>query len=243
MNKLFKKIIYFKNKIKPNNLVNKPITIALHEYQSIYFSIPKVASSSWHRICATLLNIDTDSHNQDKRVKNLPSIDRKEIVNYNNYFKFSFVRNPWDRLVSCYLNKIKTDTSINPPGFNNGIEQGFIKFGVFQAGMSFEQFVRAVFKIPDREADAHFRSQYTFITDESLKNLVDFIGKLENADNDFFYILNKLGRTDIQIPHFKKSLGRKHYTDYYTPELITLVSKRYSEDIKRFGYHYDSGKK
>lgn len=240
INTLWHMIHNLKKLVKPKKVNHQPMTIALHEYQAIYFSIPKVGSSSWHRVCAILLNVEIPpiAIQKDRRVEGLPTIETKEIINYTNYFKFCFVRNPWDRLVSCYTNKIMVDPSINSIGITNGIATGFIKFGVFKAGMSFEEFVSAVVNISDVDADTHFKSQYTFITEEKGRKIVDFIGKLENADEDFLYILEKLGRTDILIPHFKKNSNKKHYKDYYTPKLRTMVEKRYLKDIKMFNYSF-----
>lgn len=78
---------------------------------------------------------------------------------------------------------------------------------------------------------------YTFLTDEDGKLIVDFIGKLENAEKDFLYVLDKLGRTDIEIPHFKTSLRGK-YIDYYTPKTRNIVAKRYHKDIQLFEYDF-----
>lgn len=240
MNRVRNKIDNFKNVLKPKKISHEYETIVLHEYQAIYFAIPKVGSSSWHRICAILLNVDIPpiAIQKDRRVENLPSIDKTELATYKNYFKFCFVRNPWDRLISCYWNKIKTDPNLNSIGITSGIATGFVRFGVFKAGMSFEEFVRAIVNIKDVDADPHFKSQYTFITEENGENLVDFIGKLESADEDFFYVLEKLGRTDISIPHFKKSSDKKYYEEYYTPKIRDMVAKRYLKDIQMFGYDF-----
>ncbi len=240
VNRLRNGIHNLKSGMKPKKGSCHYETIILHEYQAIYFAIPKVGSSTWHRICAILLNVDIPpiAIQKERRVENLPGINKKELVKYKNYFKFCFVRNPWDRLVSCYGNKIKTDPSLNSIGITNGIASGFLRFGVFKAGMSFDEFVRAVVNIPDVDADPHFKSQYTFIAKETGEKLVDFIGKLENAEEDFLYVLNRLNRTDILIPHFKKNSNKKHYREYYTPDVRDMVSKRYSKDIQMFGYDF-----
>ena len=232
-----------KYKLVPKKLQHELRAFVLHEYEAVYFCIPKVASSTWNRVCATLLNFDIPE--TDNIIQDLPRIDKAGILKHNDYFKFAFVRNPFDRLVSCYFNKIifyrdqlKKDPNWKNPTMRNGIFYGLAKFGIFKAGMSFEDFVRAVAKIPDAWADRHFISQYTFLTDESGTIFPDFIGKLENANKDFVYVLDKLGKTDILMPHFKKSFEKKSYREYYTPELIRIVQKRYSKDLEMFGYEF-----
>src|SRR5688572_31325643 len=69
-------------------------------------------------------------------------------------FAFSFVRDPWDRLVSCCRDKIRgevdgyTSFTMRP-----GVANCLARFDAFFAGMSFDDFVRAVAAIPDQEAD------------------------------------------------------------------------------------------
>ena len=80
---------------------------------------------------------------------------------------FAFVRNPWDRLMSCYRDKIRgevdgyTYCTIRP-----GVANCLAQFDAFVPGMSFADFVVAVASIRDEDADGHFRSQHTFVTVE-----------------------------------------------------------------------------
>jgi hypothetical protein len=59
------------------------------------------------------------------------------------------------------------------------------RFDAFRAGMSFDEFVRAVAAIPDEEADDHFRSQQTFVTNACGTIAIDSVGWFETLAHDF----------------------------------------------------------
>jgi hypothetical protein len=139
------------------------------------------------------------------------------------------VRNPWDRLLSCYINKIG----------DSSIHGNFIKYGLFYPKMSFEDFLKAVSIIPDAIADEHFKSQASFLWDKDGNQLVDFIGKLESLESDFHYVSKKHNFNVNVLPHLKKSKERNHnYQRHYTDETKKLVTKRYEKDIRLLGYSF-----
>ena len=110
---------------------------------------------------------------------------------------------------------------------------------IFSSEMSFSDFVKAVASINDLVANRHFKSQYLFLTDKKQNLIVDFIGRFENLEKDFDFVLNKLNiKKNIELPHFNKT-KHKHYSEYYTEETRKLVEKRYRKDIKMFGYKFE----
>lgn len=160
--------------------------ILLHPNKAIYVPIPKVACSSFKVICKeiALKNNETELP--------YPMAHPSDFTGrYSHYFKFCFVRNPWDRIVSLYSNKV-LDTPITKGTFINGLEKCLAKYPVFYAGMSFDQFVRSICAIPDKKADVHFRSQYTFIAGRKNHIPMDFIGKFEQLEEDFLTVCDAI---------------------------------------------------
>ena len=211
--------------------------IVLHRYKAVYFPIPKVACSSVTKFCANLLDMkegpDTDIHKLY-----YPSLDVNKTGRCDRYFKFAFVRNPWDRVLSCYSNKILQDPSITNTYYKNGIANSFVKYdGVFTAGMPFNEFVHIIKDWPDQTADPHFRSQHTYLENKDGDLVVDYIGHFESLADDFDYVVSKLNVPQKMLPHLKKSV-HNNYWNSYDEDLIQVVGERYARDIELFGYDF-----
>ncbi len=220
-----------------------PMNIVLHKYRTIYFYIPKVACTSLRTVFLQLLGISPSAPtNRHISLRNLeyPSETNDKInSNFHHYFKFCFVRNPWDRLVSCYLNKILSKSRTDYY-FKNGIPRTFFKYGeAFHSEMPFEEFVDAICNIPDEDSNNHFKSQHKFVSDSNGEPLVDFIGKFEKMEEDFSHICRKLNIKKIELPRIRINRNRKPYQYYYNKETIEKVRKRYSKDIEMFGYVHE----
>ncbi len=152
---------------------------------------------------------------------------------YQDYFKFAFVRNPWDRLVSCYLQKFM-------PG-GKGIRQPEHNDARLYVGMPFTEFVEAVHVIPDEEANPHFRSQYVSLCEPDGQIMADFVGRFERLNKDFAYVTERIGMTEkVELPHRLSSPGRdsRSYTGFYDERLADLVHERFQKDIEIFGYSF-----
>lgn len=184
--------------------------------KAIYFPIEKVATRS-------LLGIFDPSNKKIKPIK------KDFFKKYKNYFKFAFVRNPYDRLVSCYEDKIMSDREK---------EDLIIKNGLYKK-MPFKEFVRAICSIPDIRADQHIKSQSFFITDQNENLLVDFIGKFENLENDYKKVCKIIGIKKLKkLPTKNKSKRKKDYREYYGEETKKLVYERYKKDFEILGYKF-----
>ena len=138
----------------------------------------------------------------------------------STYFLFTFVRNPYDRMVSCYhyLNKR-----------HNGKH---IPLGVFK---NFNDFVKNLFSISDYHWKWHYTLQYNHIQSKHRK--CDFIGRFENLQEDFNIVCDKIGIPKQQLP-YKNTSKHKHYTEYYDEETKQIVAEKYAKDIEYFGYKF-----
>ena len=218
----------------------------------IYFVIQKVACSSVKTALLPLFDVSTDGFETVRgdgttgiRVHKLfdasgYQIGKKRLLaglkdEYETYFKFAFVRNPWDRLVSCYSEKLGP----NGPGMRLPDDSDVELY----PNMPFAEFVEAVYMTPDSKANIHFQSQHQAICDSgsSYTILADFVGRFEKLEADFDVVAKRIGGTQsLQLPHILRSKRRnfRPYTDFYDDRLKHLVYERYKEDIEIFDYAY-----
>jgi hypothetical protein len=136
-------------------------------------------------------------------------------------FKFTFVRNPWDLLVSFYhFHKAR----IEDADFR---EQRPEIVRIFECASSFEEWLRA---------GIYARPCSAFLKDADGKLSMDFVGRFENLAADFASVCRHLN-IEASLPHEKKS-EHQPYRSYYSPELRDVVGAHFREDIERFGYQF-----
>lgn len=213
--------------------------ILLKNLKTIYIPIPKVACSSLKRICAGLLGLPIPINDIAEEIHFLkfPCAKKYKIrTNYKNYFKFAFVRNPWSRLVSCYNDKIAYESGHVYERYNNHFIDYLKTMKVYSENMSFEKFVNVVCNIPDDYAQAHFRSQYSYLVDEKGLIPLEFIGRFEQLSSDFDHLSQKIG-VRLELPHIRP--GKNHnYRDYYTGNTQKMIAARYEKDIDIFKFTF-----
>ena len=196
-----------------------------HRYRFVYFEVPKTGTTTLKKLLAE----HTEVSQMERRLG---------FLEYPHYRKFAFVRNPWDRILSCYLNKIKKDENFENRHFKNGVMKKFHKFNVFYAGMPFDEFVHAVGKIPDEFADGHFASQYRRLVMDG-EIVIDHLAKFENFWGETVNFFDTVGLdVSMDVRHLNKTEKSRLYTDYYNEETIRVVEARYKEDIQLFDYQF-----
>jgi len=213
--------------------------ILLEPYASVYIEIPKVACSSIKMALSNVLGLVLDGPNGDPHQSTFPLATPclESSSMFAEYFSFSFVRNPWSRLLSCYRDKVLFQAE----GFTNstrraGVADCFARHEQITAGMTFDEFIAAVASIPDDAADAHFRSQYTFIANTKGDVSVDFVGRFESLNRDLVEIQQRAGMPRFELPLSQVTGTGTHYRDHYGPNARALVETRFAKDIELFGY-------
>ena len=193
-----------------------------HKYKFIYTRIGKTASTSVTRV---LKNIEgKKTHHGHHHI--LYDINPRT----KDYFKFTFVKNPWARLVSRYFFLLQTNR------YRQFVPKQGLNFDSFKA------FVKSDWPGEPRpplkgKLRGPFVNQIDWISDENGVVLTDFIGRFENLQEDFNIVCDKVGIPQRKLPHEQKS-KHKHYTEYYDEETRQIVAEKYAKDIEQFGYEF-----
>jgi hypothetical protein len=151
---------------------------------------------------------------------------------FDRYFKFTFVRNPWDRLVSGFR-------FLKSGGLNGG-DRAWAREHL----APFDDFHDFVARWVDRKNVStwkHFAPQYKYICEPGGENLkVDFVGYFEHLADDFEHVRAKLGLRAGLEHHNRTSGSREDYRACYSTETRDLVADVYAEDIRLFGYDFET---
>ena len=207
--------------------------IISHCHKFIFFAVPKCATHAIRQALAPLLAAG-DWEQQDlfaKRRIPIPAIARLQhghvSVNqlrphltdqqWRSYYKFAFVRNPFDRYVSTcfFLNR-------NNPQFENQAV-GFMKQAIHRP--RFRQRILA-------------RPQSEILTDSTGNIALDLVGRYESLQADFDFVCRQVGLDSVGLER-KNASKHKPYAAYYDDELRTAVNHVYQDDLTRFDYGFE----
>jgi len=192
----------------------------------IFVHIQKTGGNS----VRTALGADIFDSRKHLTARELRQIDGQ--MGWDDAFKFSFVRNPWDRLVSWWsMIENGRRTITQPPN-------RFFAY-VLERGATFQDFLlNCTEEIVDPDGRKQiFRNQIEYLVDESGEIIVDYIGRFERLQEDFDEVNRRLCRPPIALPRTNAS-HHAAYTEYYTPATAELVARRYARDIAHFGYRF-----
>jgi len=140
---------------------------------------------------------------------------------WDGYYRFAFVRNPWDRLVSWYF------MCVQAPSPNR-----FQRYVVDNAP-TFTDFVT---KTTTGMGEKTTRNQLDFVTGPDGNLIVDFVGRYERLADDFAIVRKRLGLAH-DLPRANAS-AHVNYRDCYTEETREIVAQRFARDVRYFGYQF-----
>ena len=200
----------------------------LHNYRCIFIHIPKTAGNSITYALNFLPKITDKDYSSAKIGKHAKAVEVKRILGdkiWEEYFTFSFVRNPWDLVVSCYywwLQKAHKWEKFHPD-----IRR------IQQLG-SFDGFMHSQY---GREMINEIKGNiFDWISEEG-EIIVDFVGRFENIQEDWKEVCEHIGAQDQTLPH-KNRTERKPYRGFYTNETREIVAERFWRSIEEFGYSF-----
>jgi hypothetical protein len=187
--------------------------------RSLFVHIPKCAGVS---VCRALYGNLAGGHTTFDRY--LRVFEPGAML---RYFKFTIVRNPWDRLVSSYH-------FLRIGGFNDQDQRWFDEeLGRYR---DFDDFVKSWLSEENSWKWPHFRPQYSYILEKHEKLDLDFIGLMENIEDDFSFIAERIG-SGCSLAKLNQS-EHEDYASYYSDETRDIVARVYRQDIDLLGYDF-----
>lgn len=197
------------------------------EHNCIQVKVPKTAGTS---ISAALKCMHVVKPHRDiieikegvELARKLGSLPIKQPLSedwFNQFFKFGFVRNPWDRVVSLYNRREGQQLS---------------------ESMTFEEFVGWITYASDTCIHpSRHKNQLDWFADRQGNVLVDFIGKFETLEDDWSLICKRISFNQ-DLPHLRENLvNKKHYSEYYTSQTRDIIAGKFRVDIEYFEYSFD----
>ena len=197
----------------------------------IYIWIPKCAGSSLSSIVKNYI----DKPHVGTTHENLQSYQKSFR---DSAFKFTFVRNPWDRIFSTYNFYLGQ----SPEHIYYKYDKPKVDF-IKRNKLTFGEYVNLALGSKESHSlginhikgDIHLKPIIGYFCRD--KKDFDFIGKFENINEDFKQVSKKLNWNHQEIPHKNKS---KHncYRDAYDKDLIKIVYDKYEKDINELSYDF-----
>ena len=212
--------------------------ILFRDIPLMYARVPKVANSSIKASLCRLLNEEPDGDiktTADKFWKDHTHGETSLITPQQarrlrkTHFSFSFVRNPFDRLVAAYNNKLLEIEDVPRPMKQMGLRHG----------MPFPQFIDIVCQCNPTELDIHVRPQSDMLLANNIL-VPKFVGRMEHINEHWQALRRRMKRESLpvlgKLP--QKNVRRQGRSDileqFNSAKLIDAVLERYAQDFEYF---------
>lgn len=184
----------------------------------INISIPKTGSTSLHYALGEATGEHFEFDNQAPALYHMYANDIIKIIGrerWDDFYSFSVVRNPYDRMVSLFCDFKYQRNAISLPDFPS-----FIKLGLKKNWLP----------------NVHFHPQANFISDVNGVVVKDVFRFESGMQSVCAALSEKTGIKKIAVGHARKS-DRTAWQDYYkTNEEIEIVNEIYQKDFEVFEY-------
>ena len=217
----------------------------------IYVSVPKVAST---RIKLTLLAEAVGRHvlpcgpRRRRRLRGLHGPRSMTVGTFHQLatdpstLRFSFVRNPYARALSCWADKWQDRPLVSGDVF---IDRYLALRAEIDAALpsgsdrtlSFADFVTFACAIAHSRVDSHLQAQHDILAMPGIR--LDYIGRIERFSTDIAHVLDHVGATNgIRGEAVNPVNPSRHgpWEDYYTPALRERIYRAYERDFDHFQY-------
>ncbi|WP_394128935.1 sulfotransferase family 2 domain-containing protein [Shewanella maritima] len=201
------------------------------EHKCIFVHIPKVAGTSIERVIwpgerrtENLWMGFVDKFHNKYQTGGLQHLLAKQIKLevgndiFEQFYKFSIVRNPWDKAVSQYTYMKK--------------RPDLREF----CGMSDDSCFKSYLDLISQKQHVQWTKQTDFLLDDDGELLVNFIGRFEDLNDDVDRVFGHLG-IEANLPHLNKG-SREGYQRFYDSESKEIVESLYSDDIAYLNYSF-----
>ena len=143
--------------------------------------------------------------------------------NWEKIFSFTFVRNPWDRMLSLYRYRISC--------------------GEIEESLSFKSYLKLFFEPPDTKYSpyryhGYYYQSFDYLADQQGNIIVDFVGRFESRKRDLQVIMEKSRCSNLGRLRLQASGDPRSYRAYYCDQSKEMVLKICQKDVLAFGYQF-----
>lgn len=236
-------------KLKSREYINLDIQISLKN-NYFYIMIGKAASSTvtYHLQYVefqgsqfTVKNVNSPYNSPHVLPYQLRPAHLLSILQDDDFKKVTMVRNPYARLLSCYLHRVVGNTRMNPT------KKAILRHADKLQGNrpSFAQFINRICGQENRQMERHYALQHDMVMYPLIR--YDLIGKVETLHDDLMRMEQLLfGREVFDREALQRENRAPMQTgantkirQYYTDALAEKVAERYRLDFETFGYSMD----